>query len=150
MYTVHTQYQEHASWMLNIERYWTLTGRPSRFSRVLNSINRTLVRTFPTSFFHTPKIMDDHVDEETPLLAGNGKKKTTPLPWAQFTIVMFLQLAEPLSSSVIYPFMPQVRRSPFLLRRLINYRCFWESQSLFVILVSRTAMKAKWDIMLVS
>ena len=27
----------------------------------------------------------------------------TPLPWAQFSIVMFLQLAEPLTSQVIYP-----------------------------------------------
>jgi hypothetical protein len=27
----------------------------------------------------------------------------TPLPWAQFSIVMFLQLAEPLTSEVIYP-----------------------------------------------
>lgn len=45
-------------------------------------------------------------DEETPLLA----KKITPLPWAQFSIVLFLQLAEPLTSNVIYPFMPQVRQ----------------------------------------
>jgi hypothetical protein len=29
--------------------------------------------------------------------------KRTPLPWAQFSIVMFLQLAEPLTSQVIYP-----------------------------------------------
>ena len=29
--------------------------------------------------------------------------KKTPLPWAQFSIVMFLQLAEPLTSQVIYP-----------------------------------------------
>jgi hypothetical protein len=27
----------------------------------------------------------------------------TPLPWAQFSIVIFLQLAEPLTSEVIYP-----------------------------------------------
>ena len=49
-----------------------------------------------------------HVDEATPLLAGNGKKQATPLPWFQFAIVMFLQLAEPLTSNVIYPFAPQV------------------------------------------
>jgi hypothetical protein len=29
--------------------------------------------------------------------------KKTPVPWAQFSIVMFLQLAEPLTSQVIYP-----------------------------------------------
>ncbi|KAF9525662.1 major facilitator superfamily multidrug-resistance, DHA1 sub-family [Crepidotus variabilis] len=47
-------------------------------------------------------------DEETPLL--QGKKKPTPLPWFQFSIVLFLQLAEPLTSQVIYPFTPQLIR----------------------------------------
>jgi len=34
---------------------------------------------------------------------GSGVVKKTPLPWAQFSIVLFLQLAEPLTSQVIYP-----------------------------------------------
>ena len=37
---------------------------------------------------------------------GNGvsrANKKTPLPWAQFSIVLFLQLAEPLTSQVISP-----------------------------------------------
>ncbi|KAF9560717.1 member of major facilitator superfamily multidrug-resistance, DHA1 sub-family [Agrocybe pediades] len=58
--------------------------------------------------------MTAQIDEETPLLAqqqnGNGKKKRTPLPWFQFSIVLFLQLAEPLTSQVIYPFAPQLMR----------------------------------------
>jgi hypothetical protein len=29
--------------------------------------------------------------------------KRTPLPWAQLSIILFLQLAEPLTSQVIYP-----------------------------------------------
>jgi hypothetical protein len=29
--------------------------------------------------------------------------KKTPLPWGQFSIALFLQLAEPLTSQVIYP-----------------------------------------------
>ncbi|KAF9790416.1 member of major facilitator multidrug-resistance DHA1 sub-family [Thelephora terrestris] len=37
--------------------------------------------------------------------------KKTPVPWAQFSIVMFLQLAEPLTSQVIYPFAPELIRS---------------------------------------
>ena len=53
-----------------------------------------------------------YVDEEleTPLLVGlgNGKKQATPLPWFQFTVLLFLQLAEPLTSNVIYPFAPEV------------------------------------------
>jgi len=47
--------------------------------------------------------------EETPLLPS---RKRTPLPWFQFSIILFLQLAEPLTSQVIYPFAPQVR-SPY-------------------------------------
>lgn len=50
------------------------------------------------------------VDEETPLL-GSGphvKRQPTPLPLFQFSLVLFLQLAEPLTSQVIYPFAPQV------------------------------------------
>ncbi|KAF9065831.1 major facilitator superfamily domain-containing protein [Rhodocollybia butyracea] len=50
--------------------------------------------------------MPPQIDEETPLLS----RKRTPLPWAQFTIVLFLQLAEPLTSQVIYPFLPQLIR----------------------------------------
>jgi len=34
---------------------------------------------------------------------GSGVVKKTPLPWAQFSIVLFLQLAERLTSQVIYP-----------------------------------------------
>ena len=51
-----------------------------------------------------------NIDEETPLLPNEQpKKKPTPLPWAQFSILLILQLAEPLTSQVIYPFAPQVR-----------------------------------------
>ncbi|KAF5342128.1 hypothetical protein D9611_001435 [Ephemerocybe angulata] len=50
--------------------------------------------------------MSPTIDEETPLLV----KKATPLPLTQFSIVLFLQLAEPLTSNVIYPFMPQLIR----------------------------------------
>jgi len=53
--------------------------------------------------------MTSQIDEETPLLnQQNAKKKPTPLPWFQLSIVLFLQLAEPLTSQVIYPFAPQV------------------------------------------
>lgn len=48
-------------------------------------------------------------DEETPLLRSDQTKKHTPLPWGQFSIILFLQLAEPLTSQVIYPFAPAVR-----------------------------------------
>lgn len=48
--------------------------------------------------------MSSRIEEETPLL----RTKSTPLPWGQLSIVLFVQLAEPLTSQVIYPFAPQV------------------------------------------
>ena len=48
------------------------------------------------------------IDEETPLLDDNGKQKITPLPWFQISIIIFLQLAEPLTGNVVTPFAPQV------------------------------------------
>ncbi|KAG1778799.1 MFS multidrug-resistance DHA1 sub-family [Suillus placidus] len=51
------------------------------------------------------------LDEETPLLPPPQQKKArTPLPWRQFSIILFLQLAEPLTSQVIAPFAPQLIR----------------------------------------
>ncbi|KAF9234231.1 MFS multidrug-resistance DHA1 sub-family [Melanogaster broomeanus] len=51
------------------------------------------------------------VDEETPLLqAPQQKKGRTPLPLRQFSIILFLQLSEPLTSQVIAPFAPQLIR----------------------------------------
>lgn len=53
----------------------------------------------------------NHTDEETPLLADGSSSKRparTPLPWAQFSMLLVLQLAEPLTSQVIYPFSPEV------------------------------------------
>ncbi|KAJ7595444.1 member of major facilitator superfamily multidrug-resistance, DHA1 sub-family [Mycena floridula] len=57
--------------------------------------------------------MQDQVDEETPLLgstANPSESRRTPLPWAQLSISIFLQLAEPLTSQVIYPFSPELIR----------------------------------------
>lgn len=42
------------------------------------------------------------------LESAPDSKRETPLDWPQFSLVLFLQLAEPLTSQVIYPFMPQV------------------------------------------
>ena len=88
-----------------------------------------------------------HADEETPLLlARNGKKQATPLPWFQFAILLFLQLAEPLTSNVIYPFAPEVYFF-YMGGSLINL-CI--SASSFVVLALPTATRVEWDIMSVS
>ncbi|CDO70881.1 hypothetical protein BN946_scf184804.g13 [Trametes cinnabarina] len=54
-------------------------------------------------------------DEETPLLRshsrGPHKRKHNPIPWGQFSILLILQLAEPLTSQVIYPFAPELIRN---------------------------------------
>ncbi|KAI6098251.1 major facilitator superfamily domain-containing protein [Pisolithus croceorrhizus] len=56
-------------------------------------------------------------DEETPLLQTpsgvqhkSQKAARTPLPWRQFSILLLLQLSEPLTSQVIAPFLPQLIR----------------------------------------
>ncbi|RPD61131.1 MFS general substrate transporter [Lentinus tigrinus ALCF2SS1-7] len=54
-------------------------------------------------------------DEETPLLGsdshGQPKRIHHAIPWAQFSIILVLQLAEPLTSQVIYPFAPELIRN---------------------------------------
>ncbi len=53
-------------------------------------------------------------DEETPLLRSESRKHNkTPIPWAQFTILLICQLAEPLTSQVINPFAPEVSLTTF-------------------------------------
>ena|SRR6266511_1884111 len=63
--------------------------------------------------------MTGTADEETPLLQDTeGMGLPAPLPWFQLSIVMALQLAEPLTFHVIQPFAPQVYSSFTL---TINY-----------------------------
>lgn len=57
------------------------------------------------------------LDEETPLLGTqsdvqhkSSKATRTPLPWRQFSILLLLQLSEPLTSQVIAPFLPRLIR----------------------------------------
>ncbi|KAI6123310.1 MFS multidrug-resistance DHA1 sub-family [Pisolithus thermaeus] len=50
-------------------------------------------------------------DEETPLLhIQHRRRRSTPLPWSQFGVILFLQLAEPLTSQLISPLAPQLIR----------------------------------------
>ncbi|PPQ80161.1 hypothetical protein CVT25_001454 [Psilocybe cyanescens] len=66
-----------------------------------------------TDFFQTslslPISMQVPTNEETPLLTNPRKRTPTPLPWFQFSIVLVLQLAEPLTSNV-YTLMSPVLR----------------------------------------
>lgn len=62
----------------------------------------------------SPNSTAQQLDEETPLLQSEGnaptKKPQTPLPWRQFSILLVLQIAEPMTSQVISPFAPQLIR----------------------------------------
>lgn len=65
----------------------------------------------------------ERIDEETPLLTNTtNKTKTcnvherrkrapTPLPKVQISILMLLQICEPITSQSIYPYINQVRGS---------------------------------------
>lgn len=84
------------------------------------------------------------VDEETPLLQAQKQKKgRTPLPWRQFSLILFLQLSEPLTSQVIAPFAPQVCLG-CLPPCTFSYEFLSSSYGTSVL---RTATKLKLDIM---
>ncbi|KDR79075.1 hypothetical protein GALMADRAFT_64308, partial [Galerina marginata CBS 339.88] len=55
-------------------------------------------------------LMSAQVDEEAESLLTYRTKQPTPLPWFQFSLVLFLQLAEPLTANVISPFAPELIR----------------------------------------
>ncbi|KAG6829997.1 hypothetical protein H0H92_002688 [Tricholoma furcatifolium] len=52
---------------------------------------------------------ENAVNEETALLAQSSKRpRANPLPWFQISIVLLLQVAEPLTSLSIYPYINQL------------------------------------------
>jgi hypothetical protein len=69
----------------------------------------------------TTRDEEDSPGENTPLLSSEStlQKAPTPVPWAQVWILLVLQLAEPLTSQVIYPFTPEVCH--FLQTRSISF-----------------------------
>jgi len=62
------------------------------------------------------------VDEETPLLSPtpvlSQKRQATPLPKLQISIVLLLQLCEPIIGQSIYPYISQVSDSQYIDREL--------------------------------
>jgi hypothetical protein len=82
-------------------------------------------------------------NEQSPLL---GRQKSTPLPLFQFALILFLQLAEPLSSQVIYPFAPKVLFSAVIyrFRRLKSCSLYGTSASLTVTRLGLATMSGSW------
>ena len=81
-----------------------ISGRGPSIQGAEQEMNIRGVEGSGVSASHTMSAVEI-ADEETPFLQGNTP---TPLPWSQFSLVLVLQLAEPLTSNVIYPFAPQV------------------------------------------
>jgi hypothetical protein len=85
---------------------------------------------------------DDEVspDEETPLLTSERglNKPPTPIPWAQVWILLVLQLAEPLTSQVIYPFTPEVRH--FVPTLFHSFSCILDSSFVMLGLLTATSL----------
>lgn len=98
------------------------TINTTRFSRSSSSRGKDILQLVfsknPTDIYliWTSISMPQIMDEETPLLGeqsqnsqqNNPKKQKTPLPWRQFSILLLLQVSEPITSQVITPFLPQV------------------------------------------
>ncbi|KAH9838448.1 MFS general substrate transporter [Rhodofomes roseus] len=55
-----------------------------------------------------PRNEDERLDETTALLPAKEPKPVTPLPRLQIGILLLLQLAEPITSQCIYPFINQL------------------------------------------
>ena len=80
-------------------------------------------------------------DEETPLLCdGNPQHKENPLPIAQILVLLLLQLAEPITSSSIRPYINEVESS-ITLTTVVNN----DSRSLSVSFQSLAVTKKKSD-----
>ena len=60
------------------------------------------------SVVRMPQNQDERLDETTALLPAKEPKPVTPLPRLQIGILLLLQLAEPITSQCIYPFINQV------------------------------------------
>lgn len=82
-------------------------------------------------FWCTTIMTLETTDEETPLLHANDYVEPqqkpvitgkTPLPWSQFSIILSLQVLEPMTSQVISPFAPQVGTCCIALEQLMMER----------------------------
>jgi hypothetical protein len=57
----------------------------------------------------SPRRSENTADEETPLLhSGHAPRRKTPLPTTQILVLLLLQLAEPITSLSINPYVNQV------------------------------------------
>ncbi|KAJ7716468.1 major facilitator superfamily domain-containing protein [Mycena maculata] len=52
--------------------------------------------------------MPEDIDEETALLSKRGSKSRTPLPTFQLSVIMLIQICEPIASQSIYPYINQL------------------------------------------
>jgi hypothetical protein len=85
------------------------------------------------------------MDETTALLPKPGSPPRTPLPKLQLSVILFIQICEPLASQSIYPYINQV--GGFSLWVSISAPETLTLCSSLVNLISQAATRKKWDIM---
>lgn len=59
-------------------------------------------------------VLTSQIHEGTPLLSSSSGNKRTPIPWGQLSIIILLELVEPICLLVIAPFGPQVGQMSLL------------------------------------
>jgi hypothetical protein len=89
-------------------------------------------------------MMSNEINEETALLSSPAKNSRTPLPKLQLSVIMLIQICEPIASQSIYPYINQVSFL-WMARMVFNYPN--RVDSWLVNWTSRAAMKRKSDIM---
>ncbi|KAG2337652.1 hypothetical protein BDR05DRAFT_969952 [Suillus weaverae] len=79
----------------------------TKLDRSIRALDRSshCLPYFCDHHFMSPDPTSQQLDEETPLLRSEGnalaKKPQTPLPWRQFSMLLVLQIAEPMTAQVI-------------------------------------------------
>lgn len=84
-----------------------LGGRSPHISILhLSSLHRA--QWFLTMLSDIDEVASSDINEETALLLRPERKPRTPLPKLQLSIIMLVQICEPLASQSIYPYINQV------------------------------------------
>ena len=79
--------------------------------------------------------IDFQHDENTPLLPSKQGRSRTPLPWLQISIMLLLQMCEPICSQSIYPYINEVCVLCLLVLKVpfdISRNSLWGSLTLLV------------------
>ena len=92
-------------WVTIHNRWQAARVRTYKMQLITHSVKSSSLFLLPM-----PNVEQPVMDEETALLSNAiGKRKQTPLPKLQITILLILQFCEPITSFSIYPYVNQVQ-----------------------------------------